>query len=167
MTAQLVTIERASTASLGEVLAILRRVDLPHDGVEEHFKDFLVAWSGGGKLLGCVGLERHGELGLLRSAAVLPEFQGQWIGNKLVLALLKRAAVDELTEVALLTTTAKDFFQKKFGFKEAKRSRYKKRLQNSPEWNLPRCSSAVFMTLKLNSSAYLFRAGGRQEATDG
>lgn len=158
MAAQLVTIEKASPACLAEVLDILARVELPHDGVREHFADFLVARSGGGKLLGCIGLERYGELGLLRSAAVLPEFQGQWIGNKLVRELLKRAASEGITEVALLTTTAKDFFQSKFGFREARRFRYEKHLANSPEWNLPRCSSAVLMTLKLDPTEIKARA---------
>ncbi len=153
MTAQLVTIEKASPACLDDVLEILSQVNLPHDGVKEHFGGFLIARSGGGKILGCVGLERHGELGLLRSAAVLPEYQGQWIGNKLVRELLKRAAGEGVTEVVLLTTTAKEYFQNKLGFKEARRSGYEKRLANSPEWNLPRCSSAVFMTLKLNPKA--------------
>lgn len=154
MTAQLTTIEKASLDCLDGVLEILSQAELPHDGVEAHFDGFLVARSGGGQLLGCVGLERHGELGLLRSAAVLPEFRGQWIGNKLIRELLRRAATDGVIEVALLTTTAKDFFQTKFGFKEARRSRYEKRLQNSPEWNLPRCSSAAFMTLKLNADSF-------------
>jgi len=149
MTAQLVTIEKASPACLDDVLEILSQVNLPHDGVKEHFGGFLIARSGGGKILGCVGLERHGEIGLLRSAAELSEYQGQWIGNKLVQELLKRAASEGVTEVVLLTTTARDYFQNKFGFKEARRSSYEKRLANSSEWNLPRCSSAVFMTLKL------------------
>jgi hypothetical protein len=51
----------------------------------------------------------------------------------------------------LLTTAAKDYFQEKFGFKEAKRSGYESSLAHSSEWNLPRCSSASFMTLKLDS----------------
>lgn len=156
MTAQLVTIEKAPPECLDGVLEILSRAEIPHDGVEEHFGGFLVARSGGGQLLGCVGIERYGELGLLRSAAVLPEFQRQWIGNKLIRELLKRAASDGITEIALLTTTAKDFFQKKFGFKESRRFRYEKRLSNSPEWNLPRCSSAAFMTLKLKPKADTF-----------
>ena len=153
MTMQLVTIEKASPACLDDVLEILSQVNLPHDGVKEHFGGFLIARSGGGKILGCIGLERHGELGLLRSAAVLSEYQGQWVGNKLVRELLKGAAGEGVTEVVLLTTTARDYFQNKFGFKESRRSGYEKRLANSPEWNLPRCSSAVFMTLKLNSTA--------------
>ena len=149
MTQQLVTIERATPECLREVLEILSQVDLPHDGVKEHLSGFLVARGEGGGIVGCVGLERHGELGLLRSAAVLPRYQGQWVGVKLIRELLKRAAGEGVTEVALLTTTAKDYFESKFGFKEAGRSRYEKRLRNSPEWNLPRCSSAVFMTLNL------------------
>src|SRR5215470_12010207 len=115
MTAQLVTIEKASPVCLNDVLEILSQVDLPHDGVKEHFGDFLIARSGGGKILGCVGLERHGKIGLLRSAAVLPEYQGQWIGKKLIRELLKRAASEGITEVVLLTTTAKRNFQKMLG----------------------------------------------------
>src|SRR6266511_2899377 len=139
MTNEVITIEKASPARLDEVLEILSGAELPHDGVENYIEYFLVARDGSGKILGCVGLERHGELGLLRSAAVIPEFQGQWIGTKLVRELL--------------TTTAKDYFEKKFGFQEAERARYENRLRNSPEWNLPRCSSAAFMTLKLEPDA--------------
>jgi len=149
---QIVTIERASLACLEEALEILSRAELPHGGVKENIESFLVAWNDFGKLVGCVGMERHGELGLLRSAAVLPEFQGRRIGGKLVSELLMRAASEGVTEVALLTTTAKDFFEKKFGFNEASRTLYEDRLQNSPEWNLPRCSSATFMTLILNQN---------------
>jgi N-acetylglutamate synthase-like GNAT family acetyltransferase len=153
MSAEPVTIEKASPECLNDVLEILSQVNLPHDGVKDHFGGFLIARSGGGKILGCIGMERHGELGLLRSAAVLSEYQGQWIGNKLIRELLTRAANEGVTEVVLLTTTARDYFQDKFGFKEAKRSGYDKRLGDSPEWNLPRCSSAVFMTLKLDPKA--------------
>src|SRR5215471_5757290 len=133
MTEQVVTIENASPTCLDDVLDILSQVNLPHDGVKEHISGFLIARSGGGKILGCVGLERHGEIGLLRSSAVLPEYQGQWIGNKLVQELLKRAAGEGVTEVVLLTTTAKDYFQNKFGFREAKRPDYEKLLADSPE----------------------------------
>jgi N-acetylglutamate synthase-like GNAT family acetyltransferase len=153
MTEQVITIEKASPECLGEILEILSQVNLPHDGVKEHFGGFLVARNGGGRILGCAGLERYEEIGLLRSAAVLSEYQGQWIGNKLIRELLKRAASEGVAEIVLLTTTAKEYFRDKFGFKEAKRSPYDECLAASPEWNLPRCSSAVFMTLKLNPKA--------------
>lgn len=150
MTQQLITIEPASAAHLPEILAVLSAADLPHEGVKEHLDGFLVALSGGGRMIGCVGLEHYGDLGLLRSAAVLPEYKGQGIGFKLIRQLLKIAARNGVTEIVLLTTSAKDYFQTKFGFQEKKRSRYQKRLADSPEWNLPRCSSAVLMALKLD-----------------
>jgi N-acetylglutamate synthase-like GNAT family acetyltransferase len=153
---ELITIEVASPAGLGEVLGILSQAELPHDGVAEDLAGFLVARSGGGQIVGCIGLERYGKLGLLRSAAVLPEYRGQRIGNRLVRELLHRAAHDGITEVALLTTTAKDYFAKQFGFQEAKRARYEKRLVDSLEWNLPRCSSAVLMTRKLTPDTDIF-----------
>jgi N-acetylglutamate synthase-like GNAT family acetyltransferase len=147
----IITIKKASPSCLTKLLEILSLVGLPHEGMEEHLDDFLIAQSGGGKVIGCVGVERHGKIGLLRSAAVLPEYQGQRIGNKLIRQILKQAAGKGVTEVALLTTTAKDYFQDKFGFKEAKRSDYEASLAKSPEWNLPRCSSASFMILELDS----------------
>jgi len=49
MTAQLVTIEKASPACLDDVLEILSQVNLPHDGVKERFGGFLIARSGGAR----------------------------------------------------------------------------------------------------------------------
>lgn len=144
----MITIEPSSAACLPEIRALLTAVDLPQEGVKEHLDGFLIA-RGGGRIVGCVGIEQYGELGLLRSAAVLPEYQGQQIGSKLVRRLLENAARDGITEIVLLTTTARDYFQARFGFQEVARADYQERLANSPEWNLPRCSSAAFLALKL------------------
>ena len=92
-----------------------------------------------GRLVGCAGMERHGRLGLLRSAAVVPEFQRSGLGTKLTEAILQDAAQQGLSEMLLLTTTARDFFEKKFGFEVAGREDYDERLAQSPEWRLPRC----------------------------
>ena len=150
MTNQHITIESASAANLPEILAVLSAADLPHEGVSEHLHNFLIAQASNGEIVGCVGLERHGELGLLRSAAVSSEQQGRGIGSRLVRQLLESAARTGIKEVVLLTTTAKDYFQTRFGFQETIRADYQTRLANSSEWNLPRCSSAAFLTLKLD-----------------
>ena len=147
------TIEHASAASLPEILALLSVADLPPEGVKEYLDGFLIARNDSGKLVGCVGLERYGELGLLRSAAVSPEFQGRGIGSKLVRRLLEKASRDGVTEAVLLTNTAKDYFQTQFGFQEKARADYQQRLADSPEWNLPRCSSAAFLALKLDPTS--------------
>jgi amino-acid N-acetyltransferase len=145
-----VKISNASPSELSEILALLSKVDLPHEGVAEHLGGFLVARDEEGLLVGTVGLERYGQVGLLRSAAVAPGVQHSGLGSCLTSTLLKRAARDGVEKVVLLTSTARDFFARRFGFAESSRLDYEEQLSASPEWSLPRCSSAVCMSLDLN-----------------
>ncbi|HEX8178512.1 MAG TPA: GNAT family N-acetyltransferase [Pyrinomonadaceae bacterium] len=149
MNADAITIRPAAAADLAELLALLDAVKLPHEGVADCLAGFLVARDAAGRLVGCVGLEQHGEVGLLRSAAVAPALQRAGLGARLVAALLERARAQGVREVTLLTATARDFFAHRFGFVTADRAAYETRLAASPEWHLPRCASAVFMRLTL------------------
>lgn len=149
MNNETITIAKAAPASLMEILALLTNADLPHEGVKEHLENFLIARTNTGRIVGCIGWERYGELGLLRSAAVLPAYQGRGIGNRLTQTLLNLAAQEGVSEMVLLTTTAKEYFQTKFGFVAAARAQYATRLADSPEWHLPRCSSAAFMSRQI------------------
>ena len=145
-------IKPATGADLGDILALLAAVDLPHEGVEEHLDGFLVARDAEGRLQGAIGLERHGEVGLLRSAAVSPGLQRAGVGSCLTSALLGRAARDGVEKVVLLTTTARGFFSRRFGFTDVDRGEFDGQLSGSPEWKLPRCSSAVCMALELKGA---------------
>ena len=62
------------------------------------------------RLAGVIGLERHGDTGLLRSLVVASEARGQGVGDALVAALEADAAAQGLTELWLLTTSADAFF---------------------------------------------------------
>jgi N-acetylglutamate synthase-like GNAT family acetyltransferase len=152
MNCENVTITEASSNDLSDILELLTNVQLPHDGVGEHLEAFLVARDESSRLVATIGLERHGQIGLLRSAAVAPEFQGCGIGSRLTEQLLERATNDGVERVVLLTNTAREFFAKRFGFCETSRSKYDPELAASSEWNLPRCSSAVCMSLNLQTS---------------
>lgn len=88
-------------------------------------------------------------MGLLRSAAVAPGLQRSGVGSCLTSAQIERVAVDGIEKVVLLTSTARDFFARRFGFAEADRADYDGQLAGSPEWGLPRCSTAVCMALDL------------------
>jgi len=143
-----VTIKRAAASELDEVLALLGKVNLPTEGIVEHLGGFLVARDGD-RLVGCVGQERYGDVTLLRSLAVLPELQGSGLGKSLTARLLDEALVAGVSEVVLLTTTAKDFFARQFGFSETARSDFDAAFADSIEWRLPRCSSAACMCLTL------------------
>lgn len=149
MNCENITITDASSGDLRDVLDLLSRVQLPHDGVAETLSGFLVARDGSARLIATIGLEHHGDTALLRSAAVAPEYQGCGIGSRLTEKLLERATRDGVERVVLLTTTASEFFARRFGFGEASRTVFDKELAGSSEWNLPRCSSAVCMSLDL------------------
>ena len=152
MTCEGVNINPAAPGDLGDILALLTAVDLPHEGVAEHLGGFLVARDGEGRISGTIGLERHGGTGLLRSAAVAPGLQGSGLGSCLTSTLLRRAQGDGVEKVVLLTTTARDFFARRFAFTEVDRSGFDGQLSGSPEWHLPRCSSAVCMALELKGA---------------
>jgi N-acetylglutamate synthase-like GNAT family acetyltransferase len=121
-------IEPATGTDLGDILALLKAVGLPHEGVEEHLAGFLLARDAEGRLQGTMGLERHGEVGLLKSAAVAPGLQRSGVGSCLTSALLGRAAEGGVEKVLLITTTARDFFARRFGVEEAERGEFDSRL---------------------------------------
>ena len=149
MNCENITIIDASPDDLRDILDLLSQVQLPHDGVAENVSGFLVARDESSRLIATIGLERHGNTALLRSAAVAPEYQGCGIGSRLTENLLELAKNDGVERVVLLTSTASEFFARRFGFCEASRTVFDEELAGSSEWNLPRCSSAVCMSLDL------------------
>jgi amino-acid N-acetyltransferase len=149
MKSENITITGASTDDLKEILELLSEVQLPHDGVAENVGAFLVVRDEASRLVATIGLERHGNTALLRSAAVVPEYQRSGVGSQLTEQLLQRATNDGVERVVLLTSTASDFFARRFGFSETPRAIHDEELAGSSEWNLPRCSSAVCMSLDL------------------
>jgi amino-acid N-acetyltransferase len=144
-----VEITRAAPQDLDAVLRLLAEVDLPAEGVSEHFGAFFVAREGE-TVVGCVGEERYGDVSLLRSLAVSPSSQRTGLGKALTAHLLEEALRNGVSEEVLLTTTAADFFARHFGFAQSERKRFDEVFATSPEWRLPRCSSAVCMSLRLS-----------------
>lgn len=149
MNCENITITDASADDLQDILDLLSQVQLPHDGVAENVSRFLVARDESSRLVATIGMERHGVTGLLRSAAVAPEYQGCGIGSRLTESLLERATKNGMERVVLLTSTASEFFARRFGFCETSRTAFDNELTASSEWNLPRCSSAVCMSRDL------------------
>jgi amino-acid N-acetyltransferase len=149
MNCENISITRASSDDLREILALLSEVQLPHDGVAENVSTFFVARNESARIIATIGLERHGNTALLRSAAVAPEYQGCGIGSRLTTHLVERAAQDGVERVVLLTSTAREFFARRFGFCEMSRAVFDAELAGTSEWNLPRCSTAVCMSLDL------------------
>jgi amino-acid N-acetyltransferase len=141
------TIRIAKRSELDKVLKLLESLDLPGDGVEEHLDEFLVAEEAG-RVIGAVGLEVYGSVGLLRSLAVEPLEQSGGLGSKLVESLLERARDRKIEALYLLTTTADRYFPR-FGFEPIPRAEVDPRLGDSKELQRACPQTAVCMRLRL------------------
>lgn len=107
----MVDIIKASNKDLESVYSLLKLVDLPTEGVADNFHNFLVAWERN-QLQGCAGIEIYEDVGLLRSIAVHPSFQGHGLGRKLVETIQRFSIEKGLNDIYLLTETAEEFFSK-------------------------------------------------------
>ena len=128
-------IREAERSELAEVLALLRTCDLPVDGVEEDLDGFLVARENE-TLVATIGLERYGDVGLLRSLAVRASERERGLGARLVEALTRRARERGINTVYLLTESAEDFFPR-FGFERIPREGLDARLETSSVFASP------------------------------
>ncbi|HEY3121601.1 MAG TPA: arsenic resistance N-acetyltransferase ArsN2 [Vicinamibacteria bacterium] len=135
--------ERALASDLDAALALLRDAKLPEQGVSEHFANFFVVRDAG-RVAGVCGLEVHGTYGLLRSLAVDAKYRGEGLGAALVEDALASARGLGVTEVYLLTTTARDYFLGR-GFVLCTREQAPPAIQQSWEFRLGCPEGSAFM----------------------
>lgn len=102
------SIARLGADELPEIRALLEANGLPVADVGPDIMFLGVRDRVG--LEGIVGLERHGDVGLLRSLAVRPDRRRSGLGSSLVAELERGAAGDGVETMYLLTTTAEHFF---------------------------------------------------------
>jgi amino-acid N-acetyltransferase len=137
------TIERARTSDLPDVIDLLERHQLPLDDVREHIETMVVARHDE-RVVGVAAAELYADGALLRSLAVDPTVQGSGIGHQLTEAVLHIARELGVDAVFLLTTTAEKFFPR-FGFEQVTRSDVPATVQTSVEFQSACPASAVVM----------------------
>jgi amino-acid N-acetyltransferase len=140
-----ITITPASAADVEAIKSLLIANDLPTDGVDDHWKTFLIARDGGA-VVGVGGAEAYQFAALIRSVAVDSAYRSKGIGRKLVRQLLDRLASRGLREFYLLTTTAEEYFKKR-GFKTIDRDEVHPQLLGSREFQGACPDTAVCMRL--------------------
>lgn len=142
-------IEAATTRDLPAIRALLERVQLPLDGVDDHLDTVLVARENG-EVIGTAALELYEEGALLRSVAVDPRRQGATLGRQLTDAALQLAASRGVPSVFLLTMTAERFFPR-FGFEQVGRDVVPSSVRQSVEFQSACPQSAIVMRKDLHS----------------
>jgi amino-acid N-acetyltransferase len=140
-------VEPARPEDLEPVRGLLAACGLPAEDVVEGGPVLWVVRGPEG-LAGCVGLEVHGEAGLLRSLAVEPGRRGQGLARALCLRAAAEARVLGVRELFLLTTTAEPIFAR-WGFRRVDRSQAPPAIRESREFASLCPASAVFMARRV------------------
>jgi L-amino acid N-acyltransferase YncA len=156
---------KATPADLQEIEKTLVEAGLPLDGVKEQPANFLLAFDQEDKLVGTAALEPYGKDALLRSVAVLGSQRGTGLGQKLVSHLLAQAKQAGFESVALLTTTAENYYPR-FGFKPVSREGVPDPVKQSVEFKSACPDTAIAMLLDLTRPPVLVRSATPNDIAD-
>lgn len=128
-----IIIEKAQEKDLHQIMELLKKNQLPTEGIEEIICTTLVA-KDGDLLVGCAAIELCKNTSLLRSVAVASSYRGLGIGKRLSGKAIEMSLEYQREEVYLLTETAAPFFRS-MGFKEVERRGVPLEIQNSREFS--------------------------------
>ena len=145
-------IRPATAKDEGGIRDLLITGKMPYEDIHEHLPNFFVAWHDD-IMVGAVGLEIYGIIGLLRSLVVAPSHQGRGIGKMLYDRMIAYARLRGVKEMYLLTTTADKLFKKQ-GFGQINREQLPHVIKQTGEF-LKFCpSSAVCMKKNIESEIF-------------
>ena len=141
-------IAAAAPADVAAILALLAAEKLPTADLDPaRMERFLVARTGG-QVVGAIGRETHGAVGLLRSLVVRPSHRGSGLGAALCDRLEAAARADGIRDLYLLTTTAAAFFAR-CGYRAVARELVPPALLATAEFRSLCPSTATCMTRRL------------------
>ena len=98
-------------AALDEIVALLEGVGLSAGDLFDASPAHFYGVRRQGRLAAVIGLELYGEVGLLRSLAVDPEWRGQGLASLLIGFLESQALAQGVQSLYLLTSTAVPYFR--------------------------------------------------------
>lgn len=133
--------------NFGNIKELLKNNDLPYEDIITSKVRFITKEENG-VLVGCVGVEKYDEEGLLRSFAVKDEYKNKGIGKRLLNQLIGQSKNDGLKRLHLLTTTADGYFEKN-GFKRSDRAVAPNEISSTKEFSEICPSSSVYMIKSL------------------
>ena len=136
----------ASTEDEKQIKQVLEASDLHHQDISPSaLQDFLIVKDDNAStIVGVVGLEQKGNVGLLRSLAVAKAYRRQGLAIQLVTKIEEYARSKKVATLYLLTLTAEDFFSKR-GYQKADRKSAPPVLQETTEFKSLCPETAVCM----------------------
>jgi amino-acid N-acetyltransferase len=136
------TIQRSITYSFAnptdknQIRRLLSECGLPTLYIHRHIKSFMVA-KVGNRIVGVIGVEVHGRVGLLRSLCVDQSYRGQGIAKMLNAEILAYACMRKIDRLYMFTLSAEKFASK-LGFHKIDKKRIPKSIRST--WQFRRLS---------------------------
>lgn len=141
----------ASPEDWPRVESLLKLAGLATDDIDEDELPLFLLLSGEKNALqGCVAVEYHDSVGLLRSLAVAPGLRQRGLGHQLLHAAEAQARADGIKRLYLLTTTAEPFFAR-CGYQHTARGEAPPPIAATPQFSGLCPSSASFMSRALET----------------
>jgi amino-acid N-acetyltransferase len=138
-----IALKKTSPENFSKVLVLLSLANLPTIDIGENVELFSLEMDS--EIIGTAGLEIFGRIGLLRSLSVLESQKGKGYGFLIVQKLESYVKTKNIKELYLLTSTAKDFFEKKCKYELIERINVPIEIQSSQQFSSICPSSAVIM----------------------
>jgi len=135
--------KKALASERVEVLSLLEKANLPINDIDGNVELFCLETDDG--IIGTAGLETKGAIGLLRSISISDLQKGKGCGVAIIQHLENYAKSQHLKELYLLTTTAKEFFERKCNYEVVERTDVPVEIQSSQQFSSVCPSSAVVM----------------------
>ena len=101
---------------------------------------YVVTENGG--VVGCGAIEQHGEIALLRSLLVLPQYRGSNIASILVKTLFDAAKAGVIRCILVLTSRISEPVLRRYGFLPGSRRDFDRAMRDARGWQLSRGSDA-------------------------
>jgi amino-acid N-acetyltransferase len=140
---------RAATAGdTASIRELLERGDLPTSDLSTSSPQFIVAVDGANRIVAVGALEAFGDSALLRSVIVTSELRGTGLGQRVVQELERIARTAQVKQLALLTLTARQFFERQ-GYRVIARQAVPEALQDTEEFRSLCPGSATCMAKSL------------------
>lgn len=137
-------IDGARRSDLVSIRWLLDMESLPSADITEDALEHFLVYRDELGIAGVVGLERYGEVALLRSLVVAAERMGRGLGRRLVAAAEELAAELNVQSIYLLTTTAAVFFESR-GFRYIEREQAPPAIRESREFASLCPATAILM----------------------
>jgi arsenate reductase len=142
-------IRPATPADFGDILALLSAASLPTQDLGNARPVHFWVAERDGRIEGAGGLEQYGDAALLRSLVVAPTLRGTGLGIALVETLEDAARAMGISQLVLLTRTARTFFEHR-GYSVIPRETAPDAVRTSAEFRVFCPAPAVCMTKSLD-----------------